>query len=82
MTLYQCGDCGFQLLREEETEFQIRWIQFQDKKGRPISGMTIQFRVCASRVDCWRRSNDKVSGLGDLVVGFLTRVVEGRGISL
>ena len=82
MTLFQCGDCGYQLLKEQETEIQTRWIQFQDKKGRPMGGMTTPVRVCVSRVDCWRRSHDKVSGLGDARVGFLERVVEGRGVTL
>lgn len=77
--LYQCGDCGYQLLPEKETELQVRWIHYQDKKGRPLGGTTIVLRVCASRADCYRRTFDKVSGLGDVMTDFLTRVVEGRG---
>lgn len=74
-TLYQCGDCGYQLLPSGETEIRGRLLRFVDPKGRLVSGLQVGARVCASRRDCMRRQVYKVSGIGDPMVKVLQGAV-------
>ncbi len=74
-TLYQCGDCGYQLLPIDETETQGRFLSFVDLKGRLVSAQQVGTRVCASRRDCMRRQVYKVSGVGDPMVKVLPGAV-------
>lgn len=67
MVLFQCHDCGFQLLPEEETVLQERWIPNSpcrgDEKEIPLGAHSAFVRVCGNRADCSRRTLDKVAGV-------------------
>jgi hypothetical protein len=80
MELYQCGDCGFQLLPEGETVIQSRFVAFRlAKTGEELPpGLMIQVRVCRDRNDCYRRERDRVSGLGDPMVGWFESLAQKR----
>lgn len=68
MVLVQCHDCGFQLLTEEETVLQERWIPHSrptgDEKEIPLGAYSAFVRVCKNRSDCSRRTLDNVVGVG------------------
>lgn len=66
MVLVQCHDCGFQLLPEEETVFQERWIPHstsRDGKEMSLGAYSAFVRVCKNRADCLRRTLDNVAGV-------------------
>lgn len=68
MVLVQCHDCGFQLLPEEETVLQERWIPHSgssgDDKEISLGAYSAFVRVCKNRGDCFRRTLDNVAGVG------------------
>jgi hypothetical protein len=66
MVLVQCHDCGFQLLPEEESVLQERWIPHStapDEKEISLGSYSALVRVCKNRGDCSRRTIDNVAGV-------------------
>jgi hypothetical protein len=67
MALVQCHDCGFQLLAEEETVLQERWLPHSRSSGEKeisLGAYSAFVRACKDRGDCFRRILDNVAGVG------------------
>jgi len=80
MTLYQCGDCGYRLLPEQETVLESRFIAFRLVSNGNVlpPGYMMPVRVCKDRYACYRRERDCVRSGAMTTLEWLEELAQKR----